>query len=174
MVSVRIKFCKTGSLKFISHLDLMRTMKYAMLRAKIPVLYSNGYNPRPKMVFTMPLSIGTESLCEFLDIIITEPMDFQLIKERLNVLDVYEPVYKLNEIGYAEYNINFDNEIDVEKLTNPLIRSYSYENQTLTAILRSDNEKYLNPGNLAKELTEGGYDILKITHYLKDGETVFI
>ncbi|MCL2519145.1 MAG: TIGR03936 family radical SAM-associated protein [Oscillospiraceae bacterium] len=160
-------------MKFISHLDLMRTMKSAMIRAKIPVLYSEGYNPRPKMVFTMPLSIGTESLCEFMDIKLTEPMDFELIKERLNVLDVYEPIYKLNEICYAEYKITFDEGIDIAQLTNPLVKSYSYENRILTAILSADSSNYLNPGNLAKILTQSGYDILKINNYLKDGYTIF-
>ena len=65
---IRIKFTKTGALQFISHLDLNRTMKTVMIRAKIPIHYSEGFNPHPKMVFALPLSIGAESVCELLDI----------------------------------------------------------------------------------------------------------
>ena len=182
MVPVRIKFSKTGSLKFISHLDLMRTMKSAMIRAKIPVLYSEGYNPRPKMVFTMPLSIGTESFCEVLDIKITEPMDFELIKERLTnslpnelrIRNVYTPINKISDIGYAQYRITFDEEIDIEKITHPLVKNYSYLDRNLFVLLSADSNNYLNPNNLAKELTASGYDILKLCNFLKDGETAFI
>ena len=42
---IRIKFTKTGALQFISHLDLNRTMKTVMIRAKIPIHYSEGFNP---------------------------------------------------------------------------------------------------------------------------------
>ena len=69
---IRIKFTKVGSLQFISHLDLNRTMTTVMIRAKIPIYYSEGFNPHPKMVFALPLSIGAESVCELLDIKIVE------------------------------------------------------------------------------------------------------
>ena len=53
--NIRIKFKKTGRLKYISHLDLCRTMQPAMIRAKIPLWYTEGFNPHPKMVFAQPL-----------------------------------------------------------------------------------------------------------------------
>ena len=48
---VRVRFSKVGSLKFISHLDLSRTMKAAFLRAKLPIWYTLGFNHIRKWYF---------------------------------------------------------------------------------------------------------------------------
>lgn len=198
-IQARMKFIKTGSLKFISHLDLDRTMKSALLRAKIPIWYSQGFNPRPKIVFSLPLSIGVESICEFVDIRLVEPMEHNEIKRRINatitdemaVTDVYEPKTKLSDIGYAEYEIMFDDKIDTEKLRSPLvitkrtkngektvdiqplIKKYKYDGNVLTVLLNADSANYLNPDYLAKALSDCEYDIKRINIYLSDGITVF-
>ncbi|MBR6681766.1 MAG: TIGR03936 family radical SAM-associated protein, partial [Clostridia bacterium] len=65
---IRVKFEKTGKLQYISHLDLLRTMQTALRRAKVKMIYSEGFNPHMKITFALPLSIGTESLCEYMDI----------------------------------------------------------------------------------------------------------
>ncbi len=62
---IRLKFKKTGNLQYISHLDLVRTMHKVIVRADLPLWYTEGFNPKPKMIFAAPLSIGTESLSEF-------------------------------------------------------------------------------------------------------------
>ena len=88
-------------------------MTPAMIRAGIPIWYTEGFNPHPKMVFTQPLPLFAESVCEYLDIKITEPMPFDEIKERLNgalapelaVLDVYTPSEKFTEIFFADYEV---------------------------------------------------------------------
>ncbi len=112
--NIRIKFQKIGQLKYISHLDLCRTMTPAMIRAGIPIWYTEGFNPHPKMVFTQPLPLFAESVCEYLDIKIVENMSCEEIKERLNgalaselaVSEVYTPSEKFTEIAYAEYVIS--------------------------------------------------------------------
>ena len=81
---IRVKFSKTGSLKFISHLDLNRTVKSAFLRSKLPIWYTQGFNPHPKTVFSVPLSVGTASLCEFMDFRITEEVSGKVICDTLN------------------------------------------------------------------------------------------
>ena len=111
--NVRIKFTKTGRLRYISHLDLCRTMQPAMIRAKIPLWYTEGFNPHPKMVFAQPLPLFVESRCEFLDIKIVENVTCEELKTRLRaaftdelyVLDVYVPSAKFTEIAYASYEI---------------------------------------------------------------------
>ena len=65
--TVRIKFCKIGNLQFISHLDLQRTFHRVLVRANIPMWYTKGFNPHAKLVFGVPLSVGTESMCEMAD-----------------------------------------------------------------------------------------------------------
>ena len=71
MREVRLRFSKTGRLKYISHLDINRAMSRALKRAGIPLWYTEGFNPHPYMSFSLPLSLGVESLCESVDLRIT-------------------------------------------------------------------------------------------------------
>ena len=71
-IVLRIKFRKVGKLQYISHLDLVRTMQKVIVRAGLPLWYTEGFNPKPKMVFASPLSIGTESVTEYMDVRLTE------------------------------------------------------------------------------------------------------
>ena len=98
-ITLRVKFCKVGSLQYISHLDLVRTMMKVIVRAKLPLWYTEGFNPKPKLVFAAPLSTGVESVCEFMDIRLTEKMDPKAAIEALNAnmtlqmqaIDAYYP-----------------------------------------------------------------------------------
>ena len=110
---VRICFEKRGNLKFISHLDLNRTMQRAIIRSKIPVWYTEGFNPHPFMTFLLPLSLGIESDCEYFDIKCDDNMTHDEIKSCLNnvlpiglhITDVFFPIMKAKEITFAGYEI---------------------------------------------------------------------
>lgn len=112
-ITVRIKFCKKGTLQFISHLDLQRTFHRVLVRANIPMWYTKGFNPHAKLVFGVPLSVGTESMCEMADLKIERQIDLTDIKKQLNeqltdemyILDVYYPSTKFADIAYADYAI---------------------------------------------------------------------
>jgi len=65
---VRLQFSKVGKARFISHLDLMSTMRRALLRAGVSLKYSEGFNPHPYMSVALPLPIGCASVCEFMDV----------------------------------------------------------------------------------------------------------
>lgn len=67
-MNVRIKFSKFGALKYVGHLDFMRYFQKAIRRAGIDITYSQGFNPHQVMSFAMPLSLGTTSDGEYLDI----------------------------------------------------------------------------------------------------------
>lgn len=67
-LKTRMRFTKTGSLKFIGHLDCMRFFQKAIRRAKLDVSYSNGFNPHQIMSFASPLSVGLTSDGEYIDI----------------------------------------------------------------------------------------------------------
>ena len=111
----RLKFYKIGKLKFISHLDLQRTMKGALGRANVPLKNSEGFNPHPKMVFSLPLPVGAESRCEYLDIILNEPCDERELQERINtqltrelqITAVYPQDMPFQSITVAEYEFRF-------------------------------------------------------------------
>ena len=198
--AVRIKFSKVGSLQFISHLDLNRTMKTVMIRAGIPIKYSEGFNPHPKMVFALPLSIGAESITELLDFKITRPMPRSELIERLNnafpsemrVLDAYKPESKFVSIRYAEYELENDADFSVEpleqseivlmkrtksgeKMTDikPMIHSYKKEGNKLTCVLSASPDQYLNPDYIAKVLGIADCTILRKRVLLSDGVTEF-
>lgn len=110
---VRLKFCKVGTLQYISHLDMQRTFNRILVRACIPVWYTQGFNPHIKLVFSTPLSVGSESVCEYLDIRLSREMPLDVLKEKLNaemtdefyITDVYEPKNDFSSIAYAEYDI---------------------------------------------------------------------
>lgn len=70
MQKIRIKFSKGPEVKFISHLDVMRTFERAIRRAGIPVAFSEGFNPHMKISWGPPLSLGIESTCEMADMYI--------------------------------------------------------------------------------------------------------
>lgn len=61
-----LKYQKTGSVCFISHIDLLRHMDRIIRRGKIVVNYSQGFNPHPLMYFSPPLSLGVSSRAEYL------------------------------------------------------------------------------------------------------------
>lgn len=110
---LRVKFKKTGDLQYISHLDLVRTMHKIIVRAGLPLWYTEGFNPKPKMVFAAPLSVGAESLCEFMDLRVTSRMAPEEVMARLNanmtdemqVLDAYYPETKITELAFLAYEI---------------------------------------------------------------------
>ncbi|MFH1753393.1 MAG: TIGR03936 family radical SAM-associated protein [Candidatus Omnitrophota bacterium] len=58
---IRVKFAKTGLLKFISHLDLMRLFQRGLRRAGIPVFITKGFNPHPRISVMPALKLGLES-----------------------------------------------------------------------------------------------------------------
>ncbi|MCR1971620.1 TIGR03936 family radical SAM-associated protein [Clostridium cochlearium] len=79
-----IKFTKGSSIKFISHLDLMKTLQRIIKRSAIPIEYSKGFNPHMTMSIAQPLSVGIYSEGEYMDIELTEDVDTNTIKNRLN------------------------------------------------------------------------------------------
>lgn len=64
----RIKFSKTGPIRFIGHLDMQRNFERVIRRAKLPLAYSKGFHPRPKIQFAQPLPLGFSSESELADI----------------------------------------------------------------------------------------------------------
>ena len=65
---IRVRFAKTGKVRWTSHRDLARIWERAIRRVGLPVAYSQGFSPRPKLHFGLALSTGHESLAEYLDI----------------------------------------------------------------------------------------------------------
>jgi len=80
----RIRFSKLGKIRFTSHRDVARVWERALRRAALPVAYTEGFSPHPKLSFGLALSTGHESLGEYLDVDMAEPVDVESIPARLD------------------------------------------------------------------------------------------
>lgn len=75
---------KTSSAKYVSHLDFVRMFGRAIRRAKLPIAYSEGFNPHPLLTFALPLSVGYTSECEILELVLSEDVAPKEVMDRLN------------------------------------------------------------------------------------------
>ena len=114
--TVRVVFSKTGRARFISHLDLVRTMTRVVRRAEIPLWYTEGFNRHPYLTFASPLSLGFEGLRESMDIRLEEEMPYDELVARLNaalsegfeVISAAEALHKVGALTAARYRLRFD------------------------------------------------------------------
>lgn len=131
MREVRIRFSKTGQAKYISHLDTNRVFSRALARAKINLWFTEGFNPHPYMSFSLPLSLGVESLCENVDIRILDDITNDELKNKINdalpvgirVVDVYDDFLDCHDIVYSDYVYKFefkDNDLAIKKIKSVL------------------------------------------------------
>ena len=117
MRSVRVFYEKFGSMKFISHLDMNRFMIRMVRVSKIPVWYSEGFNPHPYITFALPLSLGFDSSYEVMDIRLDDDTYSNeevfnslssVMPPDIKIFKVSNPVMKAGEIASAEFVITFD------------------------------------------------------------------
>jgi radical SAM family uncharacterized protein/radical SAM-linked protein len=80
---LRIGFAKTGSLALISHLDLLRLLERALRRTGLPVSFTGGFHPLPRLQVALPLPLGVEGTGEWLDLEFTEVVDPAAVRSRL-------------------------------------------------------------------------------------------
>jgi radical SAM-linked protein len=80
---VRVRFAKRGKVRFISHRDVARAFERAFRIEQLPLAFTEGFSPRPKVSFGLALSVGHESDAEYLDVELTEPIDTDVLAERL-------------------------------------------------------------------------------------------
>ena len=120
MIKSRFLFEKTGTAKYISHLDLMRTVKRAFTRAGISLRHSEGFNPHPIMTFALPLSVGQESICELLDVEMVGELPENVLRafnaalpSGLRATEVYGPTQKLARVKWLHIEgvLHYDNGI---------------------------------------------------------------
>lgn len=131
LLRLRAVFEKKGRAKYISHLDLNRCMLRIFRRSKLPIWYTEGFNPHPYYAFALALSLGFESSCEIMDFNITDDeMSMEEIRDRLNavmpegmgIVSVAPQVSKITAITNADYSFELETanvsglRSDIEKL----------------------------------------------------------
>lgn len=80
---MRIKFAKGEQIKYVAHLDLLRAWERILRRAGIPLAYSQGFSPHPRLTLAMPSPVGCTGAQEELDVILNEPLAGQELVARL-------------------------------------------------------------------------------------------
>ena len=108
MDKLRLRFEKTGKAAYISHLDLLHVVQRIFLRAGTPLKYSEGFNPHALISICVPLSVGTESVCELMDFRVTRDIDLAALPQQLNsvspegirFIECYEQQRKAAEIKW--------------------------------------------------------------------------
>lgn len=114
----RLKYSKGEELRFISHLDLMRAFIRAISRSQIPISYSEGYHPHPRIAFGPPLPLGYISQAEYLDLELSSPFAGDLVAYLNNCLPpglriiqakpILPKARSLNSlVEYGEYLVRF-------------------------------------------------------------------
>lgn len=182
MKSVRIWFKKVGTARYISHLDLNRCMSRAIHKAKIPLWYTQGFNPHAFITFALPLSLGISGERESMDIKLDDDsITWEELIEKLNsalpddipIFDATEPVMKPGQIAAASYIMLLNTEqADTEKIAEE-IKSLLHSDEvivpkhTKSGWIDFDIKSYLNQTEVsAKE------DAVQIDTILPAGSTV--
>lgn len=114
---IRITFSKQGALRYTGHLDLHKLWERAARRAELPLAYTQGFHPGPKMSLAAALPLGFSSTCEVLDLRLEREIDLDGLPERLNntlppgiqvsnveQVDEHEPALQ-TQVASAEYQV---------------------------------------------------------------------
>ncbi|MDR1532512.1 MAG: TIGR03936 family radical SAM-associated protein [Clostridiales bacterium] len=80
----RLKFAKLGLVKFVGHLDLLKALERAVMRGRVPVAFSHGFNRHQLITIAQPLPLGMESVGEYADIELARQITPEELAERLN------------------------------------------------------------------------------------------
>ncbi len=96
---LRAWFGKLGDMALVSHLDLVRLFDRAVRRASLPVAYTGGFHPSPRIMIANALPLGATSQGEVVDFELTQAMDVERFKEQLtSQLPLDVPLYRVEEV----------------------------------------------------------------------------
>lgn len=112
---IRAFYRKEGRAKYISHLDLYRTIQRSFQRSKLPIWFTQGFNPHIYLTFALPIALGYEGVEESFDFRLRENLPEEDILSRLNaalpegivISRIAAPQKKAEEIEKAEYSLLF-------------------------------------------------------------------
>lgn len=140
-VDVRLFYSKTGSAKYISHLDTMRAFQRAFRRCRdLDFWYTEGFNPHLYLTFALPLSLGYESGAETVDFRLASHVPYREVVEKLNAVlpagfkayKAAKPIMNAKVIRFADYNISFTADgIDPEAVLAEWYRCFTRESVTV-------------------------------------------
>jgi len=125
---IRITFVKQGALRYTGHLDLHKLWERAARRAELPLAYSQGFHPQPKMNMAAALPLGFSSRCEVMDMKLEHEIQLEGLREKLqqtlpagiqvlNVESADERAPALQtQVASAEYQVTLAGPVDASEL----------------------------------------------------------
>jgi radical SAM-linked protein len=95
-----MRFGKQGDMALVSHLDLARLFDRAIRRAAIPISFTGGFHPGPRISFANALSLGVSSSAEIAEFDLTQPIEIETFRQRLSAqLPSNIPIYQIEEVA---------------------------------------------------------------------------
>ena len=158
MKNVRIWFKKDNECRYISHLDLNRVMLRTVFRAKLPIWYTEGFNPHPFITFPLPLSLGFRGEAECMDVrFLDEDYDLSKVAQVMNqylpdgirVYNATESKMKPGDIAFARFSAKLysdvlsDSELKAELSELMLLDEYLVPKKTKSGIKDVNIAEYL-------------------------------
>lgn len=146
----RLKFEKREEVKYIGHLDTMRTFTRCIKRTSLPIKFSTGFNPRVQLSFALPLAVGVTSECEYFDLELngevepeevmaelskTMPSGFKI----LNCIKLEKAKSLMSLVKEAVYEINLD--VNTDEIENDVKRIQDLLSQEDIEIIKQGKAK---------------------------------
>jgi len=157
---IRVTYAKRGELRYTGHLDLQRVWERTLRRSGLPIVFSQGFNPLPRLQLASALPLGIESSCEVMDFWLAEKMELLHITSQLNavlplgleLMDLHETELKgpalETQLRSAEYRVTFRDAVDNKQLEKKV-------------------KEILNTGSLARERRGKTYDLRPLIEGLR-------
>lgn len=170
MARLRLAVKKEGALQFLSHLDFARAVRYVIIRAGLPICYSEGFNPHMKINFASALGVGVSADVEYMDMELKEKLPVQDVIQRMNAMSpngfaVLDGKY----VDSAAKKLMAAANYAVYDLTGP-VRS-GYTQAELDAVLQAFNDA---PSVVYKKVLpkgKGKIRLIEIKHHVIDAVT---
>lgn len=159
---VRLRYSRTGRVRFLSHLDFMTLFHRTAVRAGVPVAFSQGFNPHPKISFGPALPVGMESEAEYLDMEIDPLADLLAITKALNralpqgirILEARVVPKKAASLSGSIAKHHYAVDVPAERSGDLAGRIVSLLGRSRVLVRRKDKEKNIRPGIASIEARE--------------------
>lgn len=173
----RMKFEKRDEVKYIGHLDTMRTFTRCIKKTNLPIKFSSGFNPRVQLAFALPLAVGVTSECEYFDLELNGDVEPQEVIDELNknfpdgfkvlTCEKHEKVKGLMSlVTEAIYEILLlVNTDEIEKLIKDLEDEFSKEQVLVTKQAKNGQEEEVDikPLIINLKVEQNSFNSIKIT-----------
>lgn len=164
-MKIRIKYAKTGVMKFLGHLDVMRFYQKALRRAKFDVMYSQGYSPHQLITFAAPLGLGITSEGEYFDAEMNTITSSAQMVEQLNQAMV--PGMKIQDIVLLEDNAKTAMSIVAASDYIISIRE-EYPQYQIEQFKKAVTAFYQQPCIMARKITKKKDEVVDIKPFIYD------